>query len=120
MKGKNSCLALGILLLGLSFPIVSNAAESQGYQTEGGVTFFGEYTEVDSNEPINSVGPNEPEKNPRQDSLSSKVENNHPLKKIPQTGDTSNMGIAMLGVVFTAAAFYLVRKNKKIQWSESI
>ncbi|EJQ90862.1 LPXTG cell wall anchor domain-containing protein [Bacillus cereus] len=120
MRKNKLCLLLGMVLLCLSFPIVSNADESQDHHSEGKVTFFGKYIESDPNDSTDSVGSSESEKNTSQDSSNSKVENNYPLKKIPQTGDTSDWGITMIGFVFTVSALYLVRKYKKVQWSESV
>ncbi|HDR6289129.1 TPA: LPXTG cell wall anchor domain-containing protein [Bacillus cereus] len=120
MRKNKLCFLLGMVLLCLSFPIISNADESQNHRSEGEVTFYGKYIESDLNDATDSGGSKKSEKDTSQDGSNSKVENNHPLKKIPQTGDTSDWGITMIGFLFTVSTFYLVRKYKKVQWSESV
>ncbi|PGZ34512.1 cell wall protein [Bacillus anthracis] len=113
-------LSLGIIFLFLNFPVVSNAAESKDYQSNGVVSFFGKYIDPSSETSTESGNSSETGGDYPGGNLGSNEQDDQPLEKIPQTGDVSNLGIAMLGVLFTVSAFCMVRKYKKIQWSENL
>ncbi|MDZ5609065.1 LPXTG cell wall anchor domain-containing protein [Bacillus pseudomycoides] len=119
--GRNKlCLSLGIILMCLSIPVVSTAAESHDYQSNGEVSFFGKYIDPSSEAPTGSGNSSETGGGYPSGNLGSDGQSDQSLEKIPQTGDASNLGIVILGLLFTVSVFYMVRKYKKMQWSENL
>lgn len=120
VRGNKLYLLLGIVLLCLSFPMVSNAAEPKDFQSNGEVSFFGKYIEPSSEAPTESGNSSETEGGHPSENLGSEGQSNQSLEKIPQTGDSSDLKIIILGLLFTVSVFYMVRKYKKMQWSENL
>lgn len=102
-------------------PIISKAAESQDYQSNGQISFFGKYVNPDPGEPSEPGSSSESGgSHSGSNSVSGGKDPDQGLEKIPQTGDVSSIGISIVGLLFIVSAFYLIRKYKKIQWSENL
>ncbi|MDZ5606392.1 LPXTG cell wall anchor domain-containing protein [Bacillus pseudomycoides] len=117
MERKRLFLLLSILVMCLSMPVISKAAESQDYQSNGQISFFGKYVNPDPGEPSEPGSSSETGgSHSGGNSASGGKDPGHALEKIPQTGDTSHLSIRILGLLFTVSAFLLVRKYKNMQW----
>lgn len=117
MVQKRLVLSLGILGVFFFAPVVSKAAESQDYQSNGQISFFGKYVNPDSGKPSEPGSSSESGgSHSGGNSVSGGKNPDQALEKIPQTGDASNLGIKTLGVLLIVSAFWMVRKYKNIQW----
>jgi len=112
MEQKCLIFLFGIIVVFLIGPVVSHAAESQDYQSNGKVSFFGKY--------VNPGSEGTSESGNSSSSVSGEKDPIHALEKIPQTGDTSHFEITILGTLFTVSAIFLMRKYKNIQWRTSL
>ncbi|EJQ43624.1 sortase B cell surface sorting signal [Bacillus cereus BAG6X1-2] len=112
MKRKRLILSFGIMVIFFVGPVVSHATESQDYQSNGKVSFFGKY--------VNPGSEGTSESGNSSSSVSGEKDPTHALEKIPQTGDTSHFEITILGALFTVSAIFLIRKYKNIQWRASL
>ncbi|RAN86466.1 hypothetical protein B5P41_29000 [Bacillus sp. SRB_28] len=117
MERKRLFLLLSILVMCLSMPAISKAAESQDYQSNGQISFFGKYVNPDPGEPAEPGSSAETGgSHSGGNSVSGGKNPGHALEKIPQTGDVSHFSIRILGLLFIVSAFLLVRKYKNMQW----
>ncbi|PEX06528.1 cell wall protein [Bacillus cereus] len=120
MERKRLLIFFGILIMCLSIPVSSHAAESQDYQSNGQVSFFGKYINPDHEKPLEPGDSSEAGNGHTGENSVSGEQNNQNLGKIPQTGDASYLGVKIFGILFIVLTFYWIHKYKKFQWSESL